>query len=475
MRRIAALAALLLILCGCAERTPAGETGSPAPALPVTAEQAVQAVVDSQADLAGLSLLSEEDRDFYLAERYGLEEDLWTEAAVCAASGVDAREIAVLRLSDPEDGEAVLAALERYRQSRLGDFFGYAPDQAALVEGGGAVWVEGCAALLICGDRESAEDILTACLSGELPTVPEPTAAPSEPAAGTPADTPAVTAGAEPEDTPPVPADTPPAAVQPPVSTGTPEVTPSPAETAAPPPTAEPTPAAPPTPTVQVLNPDLDISGFPAFHPPNEFDMSLYDTTAIRTAYAGGDASGLSEKDAAILDKCREVLAEYVTPEMSDFEKELALHDWLVANCSYDQRVHNIHTPKGLPDNTNPYGPLVGGYGICLGYATAFQLLMDLSGVECITVVGASSDSTSDHAWNMVRLDGEWYCVDPTWDDPVGNLFWTSQETLRLITHRYFNVTSDDMRASGHQWDYFNVPETAATRFFWNGSGTLPS
>ncbi len=467
MRRAAAIAAVLLALCGCAGRAPGKETGSPAAAPPVTVGQAVQAVVDSQEDLAGMSLLPEEDRDFYLTERYGLEEKRWTEGAVCAASGVDAREIAVVRLSAPEDREAVLSALESYRQTRLGDFFGYAPDQAALVEGGGIVCVEGCAALLICGDPGSAEEVLTACLSGELPAEPGFAASP-QPTADTPADTPPLTTAAEPGDMPPAPADTPPATIQPPAFTGTPGVTASPAETAAPP---VPTSA----PTAQLLNPDLDISGFPPFHPPNEFDMSLYDTTAVRTAYTSGGGGGLSEKDAAILDKCREVLAECITPEMSDFEKELALHDWLVSNCAYDQQVHDVRTPRGLPDNTNPYGPLVGGYGICLGYAAAFQLLMDLADVECITVVGASSDSTSDHAWNMVRLDGEWYCVDPTWDDPVGDLSWASPHAICRVTHRYFNVTSDYMRETGHQWDYLNVPETAATRFFWNGSGALPS
>ena len=74
------------------------------------------------------------------------------------------------------------------------------------------------------------------------------------------------------------------------------------------------------------------------------------------------------------------------------------------------------------------------------------QLLMDLAGVECITVVGASSGSTSDHAWNMVRLEGEWYCVDPTWDDQV-----------TYISYDYFLVSDGHM--DGHIWTaYPNWP-----------------
>jgi len=95
------------------------------------------------------------------------------------------------------------------------------------------------------------------------------------------------------------------------------------------------------------------------------------------------------------------------------FQKELAIHDWLVEWGEYDQTVYDDPDHAGREGNRDPYGMLVGGYGICLGYATTFQLLMDLAGVECITVVGASFQSTSDHAWNMVRLDGEWY--RPPW------------------------------------------------------------
>ncbi len=459
MRRIVVVA-LLLALCGCA--APAENGGESAVPFPtpelaaVTAAQAAQAVVDSQGDLVGLTPLEEEDQDFYLAELYGLEEDLWTDAAVYAAPGVDAREVAVIRLSGMDAVESVRTALEEYRQSRLGDFFGYAPDQAALVSGGGVACVDDYAALLICENLDAAADALTACLWGEIP--PEPAPATGPPAAGTPES----------------------AAAEPPAEeTAEPPETPGPAETAesasasTPVPTPEPAPT--PAPVDQALNPGLDISGFVPFNPPNEFDMSLYDTFAIRAAYASGDASGLSEKDAAILERCREALEACVTPGMTAFEKELGLHYWLIEQCEYDESVHNPWSPQGREENTNPYGVLIGGYGICLGYATTFQLLMDLSGVECITVVGASSGSTGDHAWNMVRLEGEWYCVDPTWNDPVGDLSHTGKAVLWQIHHRYFNVTSDYMRQTNHQWDYLNVPEASATRFFWDGIGALPA
>ena len=159
---------------------------------------------------------------------------------------------------------------------------------------------------------------------------------------------------------------------------------------------------------------------------------------------------------------------------MTDFRKELSLHDWLVQSYygCYDRTVLDPATPLGREDNQNPYGLLVRGYGVCLAYATTFQLLMDLAGVECITVIGASSGSGSDHAWNMVKLEGEWYCVDPTWDASYKE--GLTQKDLWLWQHRYFNVTSREMRESDHQWDYEAVPEATAARFRWDGTGALP-
>ena len=386
MRRILSLSlALLLLLTACG----APESGNAAaPAGYVTTDQAAQAVLDSQSDPAGLTPLTGSDRTDYLTGVCGVEEGMWTEAAVYTASGVDAREIIVLRLSQAEDGQAVTAALEAHRQARLGDFLGYAPQQAALLEDGVVTSLDGYAALLVCEAPEAALTALEAALGGEA--LPEP---------------------------------------------------------------------------------KRDTEAFAPFDPPNDHDMTLYDTSAILAAWESGEEDGLSEKDAAILARCRELFAEHITDGMTDFEKELALHDALVRLGDYDETVYDRGT--GLSDHTNPYGLLVEGYGICLAYATSFQLLMDLADVECITVVGASSSSTSDHAWNMVRLEGEWYCVDPTWDDPIGGES-VSPNQWDMVHHQYFNVTSDYMRQTDHQWDYDNVPEADAVRFCWNGTGRLP-
>ena len=161
MKRLLPLLALLLTLCACAGED-AAETAAPAPADYVGADQAAQAVLDSQEDAAGLTAMEGEARTDYLTDICGVEEGLWTEAAVYAASGVDAREVIVLRLAQADYAGTVAEALEAHRQARLGDFFGYAPEQAALLEEARVVTAEGYAALLACADPEGAEAALSA-------------------------------------------------------------------------------------------------------------------------------------------------------------------------------------------------------------------------------------------------------------------------------------------------------------------------
>lgn len=186
------------------------------------------------------------------------------------------------------------------------------------------------------------------------------------------------------------------------------------------------------------------------FDPPGKDDMTLYDTAAILEAWDSGDRSGLSEKDAAILDMAGKVLEEVIREDMTEYERERALYEWVTANAVYDQD-HYDKLGTMDPDSHNPYGLLKNGKAICVGFATTFQLLMDMAGVECVTVVGASRDNDADHAWNMVRLNGKWYCADPTWDVEKTPEEWD-----------YFNVTSDWMVLADHQWDYETVPEATA-------------
>lgn len=93
---------------------------------------------------------------------------------------------------------------------------------------------------------------------------------------------------------------------------------------------------------------------------------------------------------------------------MSEFELELYFHDYLVKNCKYIERDED-------KDSYTIYGCLVDQSAVCMGYTSAFQMLLSYVGINSVTVSG--SNTASGHIWNAVDIEGDWYYTDVTWDD----------------------------------------------------------
>lgn len=182
-----------------------------------------------------------------------------------------------------------------------------------------------------------------------------------------------------------------------------------------------------------------------------------YDAEAVLQAYRSGDSSSLSEMNRRILDAAKDVIASEISDDMSDYEKELAIHDFITGWSRFDYRVFGRSASDGFTDGSDtPYGVLIDRSAMCHGYSSTFQLFMDMLDIECMTVFGIPGSNGVEHSWNMVKLDGEWYQVDCAWDDPIG----TSP------CHTYFNVTSDYLRrGSIHRWDEASVPEATGTAY----------
>ena len=353
---------------------------------------------------------------------YGIDPALVRDCAAAHLGGSRVFELAVIDLN--VRSTAAEEALLAYLLQRQGDFTGYAPDQAAIAEQGKLFAVEGDFRLIlaITGDTDAAANALEAAGYTRVTVVEQ---------ARNWGDQPLPTV--EPE----------------PITTTTPEPSPEPT----PEPTPEPSPEPSPEPTFELPR------GWKKYTPPNIDDMSIDDTSSLLAAWEAGSSDGLGYKAKAAYERCAEVIDTVIDEEMNDYEKEWAIYSWLVNNVGYDWR-HQDPSKTTPRDSFRPYGALLNGTAVCLGYATTFQLLMDMLGIECITVVGAAFHSTEDHAWNMVRLNGEWYCVDATWDLGHGS----SPNRCN-----YFNVTSDHMAKSDHQWDYENTPMATATDGGKNG------
>lgn len=114
------------------------------------------------------------------------------------------------------------------------------------------------------------------------------------------------------------------------------------------------------------------------------------------------------------------------------------VHDYLVDNVSYD-------TSISKPNIYNVYGALVNGEAVCEGYARAFKYIMDEMGIPCTLVIGKGTNSegtTENHAWNYVQLNGSWYAIDTTWDDPVISGEGTLSQSSK---YKYFLKGSNEM------------------------------
>lgn len=115
----------------------------------------------------------------------------------------------------------------------------------------------------------------------------------------------------------------------------------------------------------------------------------------------------------------------------SEYEKELFVNDYLVENCIYDEKAANDHQVIGHENDA--YGAVVEGKAVCEGYARAFQLLCNKMGLDCVSVAGITDEV--GHEWNCVKLDGEWYQVDVTWND---------SDTPACVND-YLNLTDEQM------------------------------
>ncbi|MFN5060049.1 MAG: transglutaminase domain-containing protein [Chloroflexota bacterium] len=137
-----------------------------------------------------------------------------------------------------------------------------------------------------------------------------------------------------------------------------------------------------------------------------------------------------------------EIVAELITPGMHPHQQVRVLHDWVVLNTAYDTSFSRYGADDILRD----------GMAVCNGYALLLEALLTEAGFNAlfvtgtirpehrsdITAVGGATLTDGGHAWNMVQLDGQWYHLDATWDDPVPD------EPGRIM-YNYYLLTDEEV------------------------------
>jgi hypothetical protein len=155
--------------------------------------------------------------------------------------------------------------------------------------------------------------------------------------------------------------------------------------------------------------------------------------------------------DTSLSAKCRKLLTDITNDGMTELEKEKAIHDYLVLNTAYD---YDNYRQGTIPDKSYTHkGVIFDGVGVCAGYASATKLLMNMAGIECVTVIGTAGNG-GGHAWNIIKINGAYYNLDTTWDDPVPN-------KAGYVRYNYFNI-SDETLSKDHNWEKGKYPSCAA-------------
>ena len=128
----------------------------------------------------------------------------------------------------------------------------------------------------------------------------------------------------------------------------------------------------------------------------------------------------------------------------SEYAKALWLHDWLLEQLEYDKTLKWSSAESALTR----------GLGTCQSYESAYAKLLTAAGIEN----SETRDTYDGHTWNAVKLDGQWYQTDCTWDDSSDNWYSFDQR------HLYFGLTDELMAIAhpGHSKIY--TTDTYATR-----------
>jgi hypothetical protein len=128
----------------------------------------------------------------------------------------------------------------------------------------------------------------------------------------------------------------------------------------------------------------------------------------------------------------------------SEYAKALWLHDWLLDQLEYDKTLKWSSAESALTR----------GLGTCQSYESAYAKLLTAAGIEN----SETRDKYDGHTWNAVKLDGQWYQTDCTWDDSSDNWYSFDQR------HLYFGMTDELMAIAhpGHSKIY--TTDTYATR-----------
>lgn len=188
----------------------------------------------------------------------------------------------------------------------------------------------------------------------------------------------------------------------------------------------------------------------------NEVYLSRIRRDASSKYYSGGSSIEIQVAMAYEIDAAQNAIVQGKVKQivdampagLTDVEKVKYVNDYLV-----------MHTKYVLDSKESPYTPysiLMNGEGVCEGYALAALLMLEEIGMDVKYVTGEAVPGGL-HAWNLVKVEGEWYHLDVTWNDPL-------PDQGKNVRYDYFLIP-DEQISEDHNWTRSDFPKSAASSY----------
>lgn len=182
---------------------------------------------------------------------------------------------------------------------------------------------------------------------------------------------------------------------------------------------------------------------------PNKFGISSigsYFSLNIEYIYDRKKAMQIMKQ---VDEKADFIIDQFITEDMTDYEKCLAIHDYMTENIGYNFSALSV---SFVYDAFTVEGAIFKHQAVCSGIAKAIALLLHKLGITCLVVSGTSDIDENEigHAWNIVKLGDKYYHIDATWDLQEVNHF-TSR------SHMYMNL-DDESILMNHTWELEDYP-----------------